>query len=110
MPSKCEALSSNPNTTTTKKRKKSPLQSKNLFFVVVVVGRGLELSFHLCACKASALQIEPPSSPFCSGYFGDEVSRTICSSWSQTSTLLITASQVARIADMSHQHPAPFLF
>jgi hypothetical protein len=37
------------------------------------------------------------SSPFCSGYFEDGVSRTICLDWSQTVILPIAASQVAKI-------------
>jgi hypothetical protein len=42
------------------------------------------------------------SSPFSSGYFGYEVSRTICPGWPQTVILPpISASQVA---SMSHQH------
>jgi hypothetical protein len=44
--------------------------------------------------------------PFFSGYFGDGVSRTICRGWPQTSILPISASQVARILGVSHQHPA----
>jgi hypothetical protein len=35
------------------------------------------------------------SSPFCSGYFGDGVSRTICPGWPQTTSLPISVSQVA---------------
>jgi hypothetical protein len=45
-------------------------------------------------------------SPFCSGYFGDGVSWTICLGWPQTSILPISASQVARITSVSHQPPA----
>jgi hypothetical protein len=43
------------------------------------------------------------SSPFCSGYFGDGVSRTTCLSWLQTKSLQISVSQVARITDVRHQ-------
>jgi hypothetical protein len=39
---------------------------------------------------------------FCSGYFGDRVSQTVCSVWPWTMILLISASQVARITGMSH--------
>jgi hypothetical protein len=49
------------------------------------------------------------SSPFCSGYFGDEVSRTICPEWPQTAILLISASQVAGITGANHRarlHPS----
>jgi hypothetical protein len=41
-------------------------------------------------------------SPFCSGYFRDRVSRTIWQGWPQTTTLPISASQVARITSVSH--------
>jgi hypothetical protein len=60
-----------------------------------LVGLGFEL-------RASCLQ----TSPFCSGYFGDGVSRTIFLGWSQTAILLMSASQVARITSMRHCHPA----
>jgi hypothetical protein len=40
------------------------------------------------------------SSPFCCSYFRDGVSRNICPGWSQTMTLLTSASQVARIIDV----------
>jgi hypothetical protein len=33
------------------------------------------------------------SSPFCSGYFGDRASQTICLGWPQTSILPISASK-----------------
>jgi hypothetical protein len=46
------------------------------------------------------------SSPFCSGYFGEGVSWTICLGWCQTYILLLSAPSVARIAVMNHQHPA----
>jgi hypothetical protein len=39
---------------------------------------------------------------FCVGYFPDGASWTICPGWLQTMILLISASQVARIAGMSH--------
>jgi hypothetical protein len=44
------------------------------------------------------------SSPFHCGYFGGKVSRTICLDWPQTAILLISASQLARITDVTHQH------
>jgi hypothetical protein len=43
------------------------------------------------------------SSPFCSGYFGDVTSRTICPGWPWISKLPISASQVTRITGVSHQ-------
>jgi hypothetical protein len=41
---------------------------------------------------------------FCFGYFQDRVSRTIFLGWIRTVILLISASQVARITGVSHQH------
>jgi hypothetical protein len=41
------------------------------------------------------------SSQFWSGYFGDRVSRTICLGWLQITILLISASHVARITDVT---------
>jgi hypothetical protein len=37
------------------------------------------------------------------GYFGDRVSQTIFPSWLPTAILLISASFIARITDVSHQ-------
>jgi hypothetical protein len=37
-------------------------------------------------------------------------SQTICPGWPQIVILLILASQVIRITDMSHQHPAESFF
>jgi hypothetical protein len=45
-----------------------------------------------------------------SGNFGDGVLITICLGWPQSEILLISASQVAGIAGMSHQHPARSVF
>jgi hypothetical protein len=50
------------------------------------------------------------SSPFCSYYFGDGVSRVICLGWSQIAILLISASQVVRITGMSHRTQLCFCF
>jgi hypothetical protein len=47
----------------------------------------------------------PSTSPF--GYFQDGISQAICPlKWLWTLSLLISASQVARIIGVSHQHPA----
>jgi hypothetical protein len=46
---------------------------------------------------------------FVKGFFQDRVSRTICLSWLRITRLLISASWVARITDVSHQHPAQSL-
>jgi hypothetical protein len=46
------------------------------------------------------------ANPFCSGYFGVGISQTICPDWPKTTILPISVSQVARIAGISHWHPA----
>jgi hypothetical protein len=83
---------------------------------------GQDLNSWLCTCKAHAQNfflwywdlnwgpctlhllycLSHTSSPFCSGYFGDGVLRTICLGWLQTLILLISASQLARIIDVNH--------
>jgi hypothetical protein len=60
--------------------------------------------------KQTFYSLSHTSSPFCSGYFGDGISWTICPGWLQTMILLISASQVSRIIGMSHQCPAFYLF
>jgi hypothetical protein len=47
-------------------------QKDNLF----LVGQGFSLRLH--TCKPGVLPLEPISSSFCSGYFGDGVSPAIC--------------------------------
>jgi hypothetical protein len=42
--------------------------------------------------------------PFCSGYFGDGILRTVCLGWPQTAILLISNSQIARITGVSLWH------
>jgi hypothetical protein len=59
--------------------------------------------------KQELYHLSHTSSPFCSGYFGDRVSQTICLCCLQTVILLISASQVARIIDVSPRHLASFL-
>jgi hypothetical protein len=44
--------------------------------------------------------------PFWSVYFGDRVLRIICPGWPSTIIFLISASQIARIIDVNHQHSA----
>jgi hypothetical protein len=46
------------------------------------------------------------SSPFLWWVFSNRVSRTICLGWFQIAILLISASWVARITRVSHQHLA----
>jgi hypothetical protein len=60
------------------------------------------LTSGLWACKASALLLSHTSSPFFSGYFGDGILRIICLGWLQTVILPISASQVARITDVTN--------
>jgi hypothetical protein len=45
---------------------------------------------------------------FCVGYFPNRVWWTICPGWLWTMILLISASWVARITGVSHQHPDSF--
>jgi hypothetical protein len=68
----------------------------------------LPLSFlFLEECTNKFIALTSASRPFCSGYFGDGVSRTICWGWPLTVILLISTSQVASITSMSHWHLAP---
>jgi hypothetical protein len=46
------------------------------------------------------------STPFCSGYFGDGSSWTICLGWPWTVTLPISTFQIPRITTMSSGHTA----
>jgi hypothetical protein len=39
-----------------------------------------------------------------------EVLQIICPGWPLTTIFLISSSQTARIIDVSHQHPASYLF
>jgi hypothetical protein len=64
------------------------------------------LNSGLCVAKQALYHLSHSSSPFCSGYFGDEISWTICPGWPRTTIHLISASQVARITVMNHQHLA----
>jgi hypothetical protein len=56
--------------------------------------------------RASHLQsryhLSHNSIPFCSGYFGDGISRNSYLGWSWTTILQISISQVARITSVSH--------
>jgi hypothetical protein len=51
--------------------------------------------------KQALYRLSNTSSPFCSGYFGDGISQTICMGWSWTVILPVLASQVARIIGMN---------
>jgi hypothetical protein len=83
-----------------------------------VVGRA-NMSF-FCKCvwdwglnsglaKQELYHLNHTSSPSCSDYFEDGISWSICLDWPRTESLLISASQVARITDMSHQCPAIYV-
>jgi hypothetical protein len=54
--------------------------------------------------KQVLYRLSHTSSPFCSCYFRDGVSWTICLGWPGTVILHILASQVDRIAGVSHWH------
>jgi hypothetical protein len=71
-----------------------------LFFFFFVVP-GFELR---------AYTLNHSTSPFLWWYFWDRVSWTICPSWLQTSILLISASWVVRITDVSHWYPVSSSF
>jgi hypothetical protein len=47
-----------------------------------------------------------PTAPFCEVFFCDKVWQTVCLDWLWTVILLISASWVARITGVSHQHSA----
>jgi hypothetical protein len=69
-----------------------------------LVGLGFEL-WALCLQNRHST-----SSVFCSSYFGDGISWTICLGWSWTLFFLILASQVARITGMVTIARPTFLF
>jgi hypothetical protein len=64
----------------------------------------------LCTAKLAFYLLSHSSRPFCSSYFEDRVLWTICQGWLWTTVLPISASQVTRITDISHQHPAHSTF
>jgi hypothetical protein len=51
-----------------------------------------------------------PPTLYCEEFFQNTVSQTICPGWLQTMILLISASWVARIIGLSHQHLADWQF
>jgi hypothetical protein len=62
--------------------------------------------FFFCGTGAwtQGLHLEPLHQPyFCEGFLWDKVLQTICLGWLWTAILLISASRVARITDMSHR-------
>jgi hypothetical protein len=77
------------------------LQSIFLWLFYFVGSTGVWIQGLTLASQA-LLVLEPLHQPF-SGYFGDWVSRTICPGCTQTTSLPISASQVARIIGLNHQ-------
>jgi hypothetical protein len=51
-----------------------------------------------------------PPALFCDGCFQDRVSWTICPGWLWSAILIISATWIARITDVSHQCPASWVF
>jgi hypothetical protein len=78
------------------------LESVFFFFLV---GPGIWTQGFILA-KQVLYSSSHTSSLFCSGYFEDEVSQTICLCWPWNTILPISTSQVARITGVSHQHLA----
>jgi hypothetical protein len=80
-----------------------------IIYFVVFVGLRFELkALHFILPKQVHYCLSHISSPFCSGYFTDEVFQTVCSGCSWTSIFQI--SQEARITGMSHQSPSTCVF
>jgi hypothetical protein len=73
----------------------------NYSFFFFFGGFRFELKSFLLA-KQILYHLGNTSGPFCSGYFGDGVSQTICLSWPPTMSLPVSDSHVVRIIDMSH--------
>jgi hypothetical protein len=77
------------------------------FFFSVLIGLGFELkALHLQKRHSS---LSHTSSPFCSGYFGDEFSKTICPGCPQIAIFPFPDSQVAKIMRVNHWHLDPTL-
>jgi hypothetical protein len=68
------------------------------------------LEFELCTSKQALYCLSHTSSSFCSDYFGDRVSQTICPGWHWTKILLTSAYKVSWIVGVSHWHPAAIIF
>jgi hypothetical protein len=79
-------------------------------FKIVFTNNSFFFFFLIPKLELRAFTSSHSTSPFCDGYFfRDRVSKTICPGWLQTSILLISASWVARITGVSHQHPAQII-
>jgi hypothetical protein len=66
--------------------------------------------FQYWGLNSSPTSQATPPTLFREGVFQDRLSQTICPCWLQTVSLLISASWVARISGVSHQHPARLNF
>jgi hypothetical protein len=66
--------------------------------------------FAVLGLKLRAYTLNHSTSPFLWRAFRGRVSRTICPGWLWTTILLISASWVAKIIDVSHWHPALIWF
>jgi hypothetical protein len=76
-----------------------------LLLLFFKVGLGFELRALQSRCSTAWTT---PSVHFPLVNLKTDVSQTLCSGWPQTAILLISASQVARIIDVSHRCPAQF--
>jgi hypothetical protein len=79
--------------------------------ILVVFFLSFSSSFFFFICHTGVwtqcLHFEPLCQPcFVLDFFQYRVKQTICTGWLWTTILLITASWVARIIAVSHQHPA----
>jgi hypothetical protein len=72
------------------------------------VGLGLNLGPHIC--KACALLLDPDLQSIFAWVILEIRIRTVHPDWPQTVILLVSVSQVARIAGVSHWHLAPCCF
>jgi hypothetical protein len=69
-------------------------QMRNKAYIWTFFGETWVWTQGFALAKQELYSLSHTSSPFCSDYFGDEVSRSICPGWPQTVILLILASLV----------------
>jgi hypothetical protein len=86
--------------------KTSKLQSK-CFTAWATLQAPISIFFSVLGLELRAYTLSHSTSPFLWRVFWDRVSKTICPGWLHTTILLISASWVARITDMSHRCQAP---
>jgi hypothetical protein len=87
-------------------RSNSHTVKSTLFFFFFFYGTGVWTQSFMLA-KQALYCLSHTSSPFCSGYFGDGVLRTVCPGWPWTMILSISASKVVIITGVNHWHPDP---